>query len=76
MGTEGSGFGLQLKVGGNNLLNVCKLVFKISRNEKNDPFFLEENILSELLSVPPALVKVIGYWFVNESMCLYCDIIC
>ncbi|XP_076467000.1 armadillo repeat-containing protein 2-like isoform X2 [Babylonia areolata] len=40
---------LALKVGGNNLLNVCKLVFKVSRNEKNDPLFLEENILNLLL---------------------------
>jgi hypothetical protein len=35
----------QFRVGGNNLLNVCKLVFKVSRNEKNDPAFLDGNIL-------------------------------
>lgn len=38
---------LQFRVGGNNLLNVCKLVFKVSRNEKNDSYFLEENLLSK-----------------------------
>ncbi|WAR07944.1 ARMC2-like protein [Mya arenaria] len=36
---------LAFRVGGNNLLNVCKLVFKVSRNEKNDPAFLDGNIL-------------------------------
>ncbi|XP_033741538.1 armadillo repeat-containing protein 2-like isoform X1 [Pecten maximus] len=40
---------LAFRVSGNNLLNVCKLVFKVSRNEKNDPEFLRGNIL-ELLS--------------------------
>ncbi|XP_005102121.1 armadillo repeat-containing protein 2 isoform X2 [Aplysia californica] len=40
---------LAFKVTGNNLLNVCKLVFKVSRNDKNDSFFLEENILNLLL---------------------------
>jgi len=35
----------QLKVSGNNLVNVCKLVFKVSKDEKNDFFFLEGNIL-------------------------------
>lgn len=36
---------LQFKVTGNNLLSACKLVFKISRNEKNDPEFLKGDIL-------------------------------
>ncbi|XP_052807595.1 armadillo repeat-containing protein 2-like isoform X2 [Mya arenaria] len=40
---------LAFRVGGNNLLNVCKLVFKVSRNEKNDPAFLDGNILDLLL---------------------------
>lgn len=40
---------LAFRVGSNNLLNVCKLVFKVSRNEKNDPAFLEGNILELLL---------------------------
>ncbi|XP_052237148.1 armadillo repeat-containing protein 2-like isoform X6 [Dreissena polymorpha] len=40
---------LAFNVGGNNLLNVCKLVFKVSRNEKNDPAFLDGNILDLLL---------------------------
>lgn len=40
---------LAFRVGGNNLLNVCKLVFKVSRNEKNDPAFLDCNILDLLL---------------------------
>ncbi|XP_067674681.1 armadillo repeat-containing protein 2-like isoform X1 [Haliotis asinina] len=40
---------LAFKVGGNNLLNVCKLVFKVSRNEKNDQEFLEGNVLDLLI---------------------------
>ena len=39
----------QFRVAGNNLLNVCKLVFKVSRNEKNDPAFLEGNILGKIM---------------------------
>ena len=37
----------QLKVSSNNLTNVCKLVFKVSRDEKNDSYFLEDNILGK-----------------------------
>ncbi|KAK2154942.1 hypothetical protein LSH36_253g04000 [Paralvinella palmiformis] len=40
---------LALKVSGNNLVNVCKLVFKVSKDEKNDFFFLEGNILDLLI---------------------------
>ncbi|BFZ09273.1 hypothetical protein BsWGS_12312 [Bradybaena similaris] len=40
---------LAFKVSGNNLLNVCKLVFKVSRNDTNDMYFLEDNILNLLL---------------------------
>ncbi|XP_035677408.1 armadillo repeat-containing protein 2-like [Branchiostoma floridae] len=42
---------LALKVSGKNLTNVCKLVFKISKEEKNDNLFLESNILGLLVSV-------------------------
>ncbi|CAH1229269.1 ARMC2 [Branchiostoma lanceolatum] len=42
---------LALKVSGKNLTNVCKLVFKISKEEKNDNLFLEANILGLLVSV-------------------------
>lgn len=44
---------LQLKVSRKNLLNVCKLVFKISRNEKNDSLLQNDNILGECHLVPP-----------------------
>ncbi|XP_061176432.1 armadillo repeat-containing protein 2-like isoform X2 [Saccostrea echinata] len=40
---------LALKVTGTNLLSACKLVFKISRNEKNDPEFLKGDILDVLM---------------------------
>ncbi|KAF7254236.1 Armadillo repeat-containing protein 2, partial [Varanus komodoensis] len=41
----------QLKVSGKNLLNVCKLVFKISRNEKNDYLIQSDRILDSLLEI-------------------------
>lgn len=34
-----------------NLLNVCKLIFKISRSEKNDSLFENDGILDSLLEV-------------------------
>ncbi|KAK3097116.1 hypothetical protein FSP39_006506 [Pinctada imbricata] len=40
---------LAFKVSGNNLLSACKLVFKISRNEKNDSEFLKGDILDVLM---------------------------
>ncbi|KAK2494214.1 hypothetical protein MC885_015382 [Smutsia gigantea] len=42
---------LALKVSGKNLLNVCKLIFKISRNERNDPLIQTDGILESLLEV-------------------------
>ena len=38
---------LQLRVSGNNLTNVCKLVFKVSMDETNDIHFAEGNILGK-----------------------------
>ncbi|XP_067402670.1 armadillo repeat-containing protein 2 isoform X3 [Emydura macquarii macquarii] len=42
---------LSLKVSGKNLLNVCKLVFKISRNEKNDSLIQKDGLLDSLLEI-------------------------
>ncbi|XP_039387066.1 armadillo repeat-containing protein 2 isoform X4 [Mauremys reevesii] len=42
---------LALKVSGKNLLNVCKLVFKISRNEKNDSLVQNDGLLDSLLEI-------------------------
>ncbi|XP_063220147.1 armadillo repeat-containing protein 2 isoform X2 [Bacillus rossius redtenbacheri] len=36
---------LALRVTGSNLTGVCKLIFKVSRNDKNDTYFLSGNIL-------------------------------
>ncbi|XP_049839067.1 armadillo repeat-containing protein 2 isoform X1 [Schistocerca gregaria] len=36
---------LALRVTGANLSGVCKLIFKVSRSDKNDKLFLEDNIL-------------------------------
>ncbi|XP_018333923.1 armadillo repeat-containing protein 2 isoform X2 [Agrilus planipennis] len=40
---------LLLKVTGNNLSGVCKLIFKVSKNVDNDLLFLEEKILDLFL---------------------------
>uniref|UniRef100_A0A8C5XGB2 Armadillo repeat-containing protein 2 n=1 Tax=Microcebus murinus TaxID=30608 RepID=A0A8C5XGB2_MICMU len=42
---------LALKVSRKNLLNVCKLIFKISQNEKNDTLIQNDSILESLLEV-------------------------
>ncbi|KAG7460877.1 hypothetical protein MATL_G00203520 [Megalops atlanticus] len=42
---------LALSVSGNNLLNICKLIFKISRSENNDVLFQNNSIIDSLLSV-------------------------
>ena len=34
-----------MKVSGKNLLNVCKLIFKVSQDKENDKFFQKDNIL-------------------------------
>uniref|UniRef100_UPI00398F4AE3 armadillo repeat-containing protein 2 isoform X3 n=1 Tax=Pristiophorus japonicus TaxID=55135 RepID=UPI00398F4AE3 len=42
---------LALKVSGKNLLNVCKLIFKVSRSANNDTLFQNDKILDSLLEV-------------------------
>ncbi|XP_076010996.1 armadillo repeat-containing protein 2 isoform X2 [Genypterus blacodes] len=42
---------LALCVSGNNLLNICKLIFKISQSENNDIFFENNSIIDSLLAV-------------------------
>ncbi|XP_032039882.1 armadillo repeat-containing protein 2 isoform X2 [Aythya fuligula] len=42
---------LSMKVDGKNLLNVCKLAFKICKNEKNDYIIQNDNLLDCLLEV-------------------------
>uniref|UniRef100_A0A6Q2YMV7 Armadillo repeat containing 2 n=1 Tax=Esox lucius TaxID=8010 RepID=A0A6Q2YMV7_ESOLU len=42
---------LALSVSGNNLLNICKLIFKISRSESNDILFQNNSIIDSLLNV-------------------------
>ncbi|XP_073709260.1 armadillo repeat-containing protein 2 [Garra rufa] len=58
---------LALNVSGNNLLNICKLIFKISRNASNDALFLNGCILDSLLS----LLHCEDVWSKGEAM-LYC----
>lgn len=36
-----------MKVTGNNLTNICMVVYKVAKTEQNDQLFLEENILSK-----------------------------
>jgi hypothetical protein len=39
-----------MKVTSNNLTNICRLLFSISRNTDNDIYFQENDILDALLS--------------------------
>lgn len=38
-----------MKVTGNNLSGVCKLIFKVAKNDKNDHLFFEKNLLELFL---------------------------
>lgn len=58
---------LALKVSGKNLLNICKLVFKISRSENNDSLFQNDSILDSMLEV----LKVEDLQ-ANSEATLYC----
>ncbi|XP_054618736.1 armadillo repeat-containing protein 2 isoform X3 [Dunckerocampus dactyliophorus] len=42
---------LALRVSGNNLLNICKLVFQTSRNESNDSLFQNNSVIDFLLGL-------------------------
>uniref|UniRef100_A0A671V6E0 Armadillo repeat containing 2 n=1 Tax=Sparus aurata TaxID=8175 RepID=A0A671V6E0_SPAAU len=42
---------LALCVNGNNLLNICKLIFQISRSENNDILFQNNSIIDSLLGI-------------------------
>ena len=39
-----------MKVSSNNLTNICRLLFSISRNTDNDVYFLDNEILDSLLN--------------------------
>ena len=39
---------LQMRVTGNNLQNACKLIFTISKDERNDPFFASEQLIGKV----------------------------
>ncbi|XP_078068496.1 armadillo repeat-containing protein 2 isoform X2 [Mustelus asterias] len=58
---------LALKVSGKNLLNICKLMFKVSRSENNDVLFQNDNILDCLVEVF-SLADPLG----NIDAFLYC----
>lgn len=40
---------LSMKVTGNNLTNICMVVYRVAKTEENDQLFLEENILGCLI---------------------------
>ncbi|KAM9798200.1 armadillo repeat-containing protein 2 [Neosynchiropus ocellatus] len=58
---------LALSVSGNNLLNICKLVFKISRSESNDRFFQDSSIIGA--PPTPVLTLVIASSLAVNSLC-------
>jgi len=37
-----------MKVTGNNLTNICMVMYRVAKTEKNDQLFLEEDILSKI----------------------------
>lgn len=39
-----------MKVSSNNLTNICRLLFSISRNTDNDVYFMDNEILDSLLN--------------------------
>lgn len=51
---------LQMKVTGNNLTNICMVVYRVAKTEKNDQLFLEEDILSKINSLLPT-VSCMGF---------------
>ena len=56
---------LQLCVSGNNLLNICKLIFQISRSESNDILFQNNSIIGEHCSrshdVAYSVIPILSY---------------
>lgn len=41
---------LAFEVGTNNLTNICRLLFSLTRKEENDPLFLQDNLLDLFLN--------------------------
>lgn len=58
---------LALDVSGSNLKSLCRLLFKLSRDEKNDALFLEQNILDLIV----ALIAKTDYLSNCEAL-VYC----
>ena len=48
----------QLKVSGNNLTSVCKLIFKVTRHDANDGLFMDGNLLELLLDAVACAVPI------------------
>ncbi|MFT7797551.1 armadillo repeat-containing protein 2 [Arapaima gigas] len=67
LGLQVSKLALALSVSGKNLLNICKLIFRISRNENNDVLFQNNVVIDSLLS----LLCLEDVWSAGEAI-LYC----
>lgn len=66
-------FSPQLCVSGNNLLNICKLIFQISRTESNDILFQNNSVIGQDGTVDNIVViySVTLVWnFVNKYDCM------
>ena len=50
---------------GTNLLNVYKLIFRVSHDNKNDNLFLENNILGNKNSICALLLAVIKVFLIK-----------
>lgn len=67
----------QLSVSGNNLLNICKLIFQISRSESNDSLFEKNYIIGQIfmvyrsMALGPKIYSIMCYNFLfGVSLCL------
>ncbi|XP_063078202.1 armadillo repeat-containing protein 2 [Engraulis encrasicolus] len=62
---------LALKVSGKNLLNICKLIFKISRSASNDALFQNNSIIDSLLELLRCEEASVSVSVCGEAL-LYC----
>ena len=49
-----------MKVTGNNLTNICMVVYRVAKTERNDQLFHEEDMLSKSLLIS-------SYWVLNSQ---------
>ena len=53
----------KFEVGTNNLTNICRLLFSLTRKEENDPLFLQDNLLGNYHFWIDLLIHSYDYFF-------------